>query len=390
MKNPRNSTFALLEADGIGLSHFKDGLADLGHVTTFSSPFELYRFAQDHHIDVVITSGGLNSASGMSFMDTLREKNTGLIFIFFLRKLDEVTVRQAYQSKVSEVFDASFSGEEIKKRVKYLISKRGREPMSWPGPLQKGKLKLPLFKRVFDLLFSGFLLLCLSPFLALIALLIRLESPGPIIYYAPRVGTGYRIFRFYKFRSMRLNADQQLKNMKHLNQYDLDTEQDTGGVSEKCQYCQQRNLVCHSKLFADGREFCENLYQQIEAQEAGSTFIKIKNDPRITRVGRFIRNTSIDELPQLFNVLIGDMSIVGNRPLPLYEAEKLTTDQFAERFHAPAGITGLWQISKRGKGKMTEEERIALDNQYARSYSLWLDLQILFKTFFALLQKENV
>ncbi len=390
MKNPRNSTFALLEAEGISLSHFKDGLPDLGHVTTFSSPFELYRYAQDHQIDVVITSGGLNSASGISLMDTLRENNPKLIFIFFLRELDQITVRQAYQSKVSEVFDASFSGEEIKKRVKYLISKRERKPVSWPGSQQKSKLQLPLFKRVFDILFSGFLLLCLSPILVFVALLIRLESPGSVIYYSARVGTGYRIFKFYKFRSMRLNADEQLKQMKHLNQYDRDAELATQGASEKCRYCQEYDLACHSKLFADGQEYCENLYQQIEAREEGSTFIKIKNDPRITCMGRFIRNTSIDELPQLFNVLIGDMSIVGNRPLPLYEAEKLTTDQFSERFHAPAGITGLWQISKRGKGKMTEEERISLDNQYARSYSMWLDIQILFKTFSALLQKENV
>ncbi|MFX4489871.1 sugar transferase, partial [Acinetobacter baumannii] len=91
--------------------------------------------------------------------------------------------------------------------------------------------------------------------------------------------------------------------------------------------------------------------------------------PRITKVGKFIRNTSIDELPQLWNVIIGDMSIVGNRPLPLYEAEKLTTDKYAMRFMAPAGITGLWQVEKRGKGEMSEEERLMLDNKYAENHS---------------------
>jgi len=103
-----------------------------------------------------------------------------------------------------------------------------------------------------------------------------------------------------------------------------------------------------------------------------------------------LRNTSIDELPQLFNVLRGDMSIIGNRPLPLYEAEKLTSDQFAARFLAPAGITGLWQVSKRGKGGVSEDERKALDVDYARNYSVTSDLRILLMTIPALFQQENV
>ena len=121
-----------------------------------------------------------------------------------------------------------------------------------------------------------------------------------------------------------------------------------------------------------------------------SAFFKIKNDPRITKIGNFIRNSSIDELPQLWNVFIGNMSIVGNRPLPLYEAEKLTTDKYALRFAAPAGITGLWQVEKRGKGDMSEEERLMLDNTYAQNHSMINDLKLIFKTIPALLQKENV
>lgn len=108
-------------------------------------------------------------------------------------------------------------------------------------------------------------------------------------------------------------------------------------------------------------------------------------------MGKFIRNTSFDELPQLWNVLIGDMSIVGNRPLPLYEAEKLTTDKYMMRFMAPAGITGLWQVEKRGKaGDMSEEERIMLDNAYARDNSFWKDILLILRTIPALFQKENV
>lgn len=121
-----------------------------------------------------------------------------------------------------------------------------------------------------------------------------------------------------------------------------------------------------------------------------NAFIKLKNDPRVTKVGKILRNTSIDELPQLWNVFIGDMSIVGNRPLPLYEAEKLTTDKYAMRFMAPAGITGLWQVEKRGKGEMSSEERMMLDNSYAETHSFTNDIKLILKTIPALFQKENV
>ena len=119
--------------------------------------------------------------------------------------------------------------------------------------------------------------------------------------------------------------------------------------------------------------------------------MKLENDPRITRVGRFIRKYSIDELPQLINILKGDMSVVGNRPLPLYEAERLTSDEYIDRFMAPAGLTGLWQVEKRGdSGSMSAEERKKLDIEYARDFSFGMDFRIILKTISAFVQKENV
>ncbi len=146
-----------------------------------------------------------------------------------------------------------------------------------------------------------------------------------------------------------------------------------------------------SMLVGDDFVVAESDFNKQKKEENENAFVKIENDPRITKVGRFIRKYSIDELPQLFNILKGDMSIVGNRPLPLYEAEKLTADSSIDRFMAPAGLTGLWQVEERGKGgMMSAEERKQLDITYGRTYSFMLDMKIIFRTFTGFMQKENV
>lgn len=217
---------------------------------------------------------------------------------------------------------------------------RIEEPL--PLNLNLGQLS----KRAFDILVASIALLILSPLFLLIALAIRMESRGPIFYIAKRAGRGYRIFNFYKFRTMQVGSDKKMSELTHLNQYN--------------------------------------------AESKGPVFFKINNDPRITKIGTFLRNTSLDELPQLVNVFLGDMSLVGNRPLPLYEAQTLTTDEYAARFMAPAGITGLWQVKKRGNKDMSVEERINIDIAYASNCNFATDLWIIANTPSALLQKENV
>lgn len=214
------------------------------------------------------------------------------------------------------------------------------------------KFRISIPKRAFDIATSFTALLLLSPIMILIALLVKLESKGPIFYISKRAGSGYKVFNFLKFRTMRVGADAELKSLQHLNQYSEGNGENEGGTA--------------------------------------SVFFKLKNDPRITRIGNFLRNTSLDELPQLINVLKGDMSVVGNRPLPLYEAEKLTKDQTAMRFMTAAGITGLWQVTKRGKKDLSDEERIALDVQYAKNNSFHKDMVLIAKTLPALTQEVPV
>ena len=226
------------------------------------------------------------------------------------------------------------------------------------------------------------------------AVAVKLDSPGPVIYRSKRVGSNYRVFDFLKFRSMRTDADQRLKELSSLNQYAADAGKDSGTSKISLDDEEMKKLLADMEsgmLFADDFAIPEEEHQQIVDTEQENAFVKIENDPRITRLGRFLRKYSIDELPQLFNILRGDMSVVGNRPLPLYEAERLTSDEYIERFMCPSGLTGLWQVEKRGgAGKLSPEQRKQLDIEYARRMSPWFDLKIILRTFTAFIQKENV
>ena len=261
---------------------------------------------------------------------------------------DKIDFKGALGSGIDDCYRMPVDCESVKERIEFLYKNKAQLASVDLTYNEIFQVKISPFKRVIDVLGASAVLLCASPFLLLTAVLIKLESGGPIIYKSKRSGTGYQVFDFLKFRSMYADADKRLKEIEHLNQY------------------------------AD------------KGDSDAPTFMKVKNDPRITRIGRFIRKTSIDELPQLINVLRGDMSLVGNRPLPLYEAEQLTKEDWAYRFLAPAGLTGLWQVSKRGGDDMSAEERIALDVTYAQKNSFWFDLKLLLKTPFSMIQKENV
>lgn len=246
--------------------------------------------------------------------------------------------------------------------------------------------KMPLWKRTFDIACSLAAIIILSPLLIVTWLAIRLESKGDAVYRSKRVGSNYQIFDFYKFRSMYSDADKRLAEFKKLNQYAQEelTEQEYKTSSTRLH---KADVV----LFADDAITSEKEYIAAKKQERSNAFVKFENDPRITKIGKIIRKYSIDELPQLFNILKGDMSVVGNRPLPLYEAELLTSDEYIHRFMAPAGLTGLWQVEKRGEaGKLSAEERKMLDIRYANEFSFLMDVKIIFKTFTAFIQKENV
>lgn len=325
----------------------------------------------------------------------LRKKYPAVYIILVMDSLSPEEGREYLKAGANNTL--SFEAKETAlQQVSSFLKKRKREKINDIQSKQAGikEFRLPLWKRVFDILFSLMALIGLSPLLFLTALAIRLESKGPVIYTSKRVGSNYKIFDFLKFRSMYTNADKHLKDFNNLNQYQAEDTSlqpsDTGKellIGDDTELNGEEEIL----LISDDFVISEQEYTSKKSIEKKNAFVKLENDPRITRVGRFIRKYSIDELPQLINILKGDMSIVGNRPLPLYEAELLTTDEYIDRFMAPAGLTGLWQVEKRGEaGKLSADERKQLDIQYAKTFSFCLDMKIIFKTLTAFIQKENV
>jgi lipopolysaccharide/colanic/teichoic acid biosynthesis glycosyltransferase len=193
------------------------------------------------------------------------------------------------------------------------------------------------FKRGFDIMAAGLGLLAISPILLVIALLIKFTSSGPILYKSERIGKNYKPFFMYKFRTMGVDADAQREALR-----------------------KQANL--------DGNLF------------------KIENDPRVTRVGKVLRALSLDELPQLLNVVRGEMSLVGPRPLPRDESE-LFKDPYTLRFHVYPGITGLWQVS--GRSNLPFTKLCSLEMEYVTGWNLLNDFRILFQTIPAVLASRG-
>ena len=192
-----------------------------------------------------------------------------------------------------------------------------------------------VIKRGIDIAVSSLALILVSPVLLMTALLIKLTSPGPVMFFQNRLGLSKRHFAVCKFRTMVVDAEKRMTEIEHLN-------------------------------------------------EVSGPVFKIKNDPRITSIGRVLRKTSIDELPQLWNVLKGDMSLVGPRPLPVRDYEGFSQDWQRRRFSVRPGITCLWQVN--GRNSIPFEQWMELDLQYIDKWSLWLDFEILLRTIPAVLK----
>lgn len=360
------------------------------------------QFANNYK-DVVRVCKQAVSATGSNCCVVLYEKhslNEDITAITYLRKklpsgylilmadvIDDSERSSYLSSGINDTLMANASISDITQKLDFIRKKKDLLFANQASKEQILSFQIPVWKRVFDVVFSSVSIVLLSPIFLMTAIAIKLESKGPVWYTSKRVGSNYTIFNFLKFRSMYVDADKRLKEFEKLNQYNDDSIEDNTPFHSSPTMASEEDVM----LISDDFIISEKELNTQRAIQQKNAFVKLENDPRITRVGRFIRKYSIDELPQLFNILRGDMSVVGNRPLPLYEAELLTDDESIDRFIAPAGLTGLWQVEKRGdSGKLSADERKQLDITYGRTYSFALDMKIIFKTLTAFVQKENV
>lgn len=234
-------------------------------------------------------------------------------------------------------------------------------------------------KRFLNIIFAITAIIVFTPLMIAICIAVFIEIRQLPVYSSIRVGKNWRKFRIYKFRTMKKGADKMLADLQSMNSYirvEGDSIPDT------------RFYSSNDWLYADNYRVREEVYLSERHKCFEGCFIKIENDPRITTVGRFLRKTSLDELPQLFNILKGDMCLVGNRPLSIEEAELLTSDSDGLRFQASAGLTGLWQTDER-KDDMPPSERIRLDNFYAEKESLMFDIKLMAATIKKIILGKN-
>ena len=359
--------------------------------------------ASSNHFIVFVEKGV--QTEDITAITYLRQANRDIYIILLTPHFSSAERKVYQQCGINDTLDVHSSVTVLDKKLEFIC---GRESILFGSKVSRRRIlrfEIPLWKRTFDVVFSLLALIVLSPIMIITVIAIKLESPGPALFKSKRVGTNYRIFDFLKFRSMYTNAEKRLKELSvKENQYAAKEKEEQkhvktsplGDEAEKEMAdsgMESEMLISDEEVMLIGDDYVvsETDFNHQKEDEISNAFVKIENDPRVTKVGRIIRKYSIDELPQLINILKGDMSIVGNRPLPLYEAEKLTVDNSIDRFMAPAGLTGLWQVEERGKGgKMSAEERKMLDIQYGQTYSFALDMKIIFKTLTAFIQKDNV
>lgn len=335
----------------------------------------------------------------------LRKKCPNVYIILMTDTMTEEERKTYLKCGINDTIHFEASVTDLNKKIQFISDREYilfSSEAPWRGIL---KFKIPVWKRLFDIIVASLAIIILSPIFIITAIAIKMESKGPVLFKSKRVGTNYAVFDFLKFRSMYADAEHQLKELsKEHNQYKEQESEEpkstiTAPLGDQAELAmmnmgmESEMMISDEEIMLVGDDFvvAESDFNKQKEEEINNAFVKIEDDPRVTKVGKFIRKFSIDELPQLFNILKGDMSIVGNRPLPLYEAEKLTADSSIDRFMAPAGLTGLWQVEERGRGgTMSAEERKQLDITYGQTYSFLLDMKIILRTFTAFKQKGNV
>ena len=327
----------------------------------------------------------INLSQDIANIHYMRKKYPGLYMVLVIDSLSKEEAPEYLKAGINNTIKYETNPESLQALSTFLKHRKDQKIQALQLKTQNlNAFRLPLWKRAFDIVFSGMALLCLSPLLILTALAIRLESKGPIIYKSKRVGSNYLIFDFLKFRSMYTDADKHLKDFNTLNQYQQEEEQeeDIWGEeqeTEEIQKVDEEEIL----LISDDFVITEEDYIHKKSKEKSNAFVKLENDPRITKIGRFIRKYSIDELPQLINILKGDMSLVGPRPERPQFVEKFKEEipRYMVKHQVRPGLTGWAQVNGL-RGDSSIKKRIEYDIYYIENWTIGFDIKIILMTFF--------
>jgi exopolysaccharide biosynthesis polyprenyl glycosylphosphotransferase len=328
----------------------------------------------------------------------LRKKCRNVYIILMTDTMNQEDREVYMKCGINDTIHQEASVTELNKKIQFISE---RENILFDDEAPKYgilKFKIPIWKRMFDIIFSSIAIIILSPVFILTAIAIKLESKGPILFKSKRVGTNYTIFDFLKFRSMYTDAEQRLSELsKDRNQYAETNDKEeskatiTAPLGDQAEMSmmdmglESGMMIGDEEIMLVGDDFvvAESDFAKKKEEEINNAFVKIENDPRVTKVGRFIRKYSIDELPQLFNILVGQMSLVGPRPERPQFVEKFKEEipRYMIKHQVRPGLTGWAQINGL-RGDTAIDRRIEYDLYYIENWTLELDIKILFLTIF--------
>jgi lipopolysaccharide/colanic/teichoic acid biosynthesis glycosyltransferase len=376
--------------------------SSLFNVTHYSHLHEVERKLQSTiEIEAIIAEASLQDMDGIHAYDYLKRKNViaDIPFILIDLKDNQELFNKAFRAGIHDYYLSPIEPEKIYRQLHYfqkhpeIFKARQNNISEKSSDVELIMFKSPIAKRLFDLLAAIVLVVLLSPLMLILAILIKIDSKGPSFEVSTRVGSNFNRFNLIRFRTMRSDADEifSKEDLSKLNMHRTE-------AIDKCPKCAELPNGQHCSAITygeDGEIICEHLrYLRKSAQVQQINF---EPDPRVTKVGSFLRKNGLDKLPVLFNIIKGDMSFVGNEPLPVYEADTLSIDNKKmggagyKRFHAAAGLTGPWQVELRGKrGELSVEERISVEAKYAENNSFWGDIKLIFRTVKVFIQRGDV
>lgn len=373
---------------------FKDAYAEVFtiefHNSIGSLESELKRSPSKYQM--IISDAEPEAVGGIPLKNTLKSspEHTHIPLILLVAQITNEKKIECLKGSIDDIFEKPLNFNNLQIRIERLIERLAKTNDT---PAAIREYKIPVSKRLFDIVFSILALIILSPLIFVCAIIIWSTTKSSPFIKCVRVGMGSKSFGSWQFRTMYQGAEEYLKGLTVYNYCtkDLEKREDPEILMKRCPECEEMDIPCSKPLWLDKGWICQKLYQKKRKKVPGITL----DHPAFTPIGRYLLKNGLENLPQLWNVLTGNISVIGNHPLTFKEFRELTTNQEAMRFIAPAGIISLCLVQRRLNNALTEQECRMLDIEYASRFEgkglFWFDFKLLLKWFISLtIRKKRV